>query len=178
MRIARAHGFTLLETLVALLLVGLALSLSVQLLQRVQIASVEWRRTLPDPVPQFAVQLMRNDVQRASSVAGSPGTGPLVLTLSTGERIAYEANLGSLERTVTATDGSIRGERAILRGLDLWSWRSPSLGLVEIHLVYRRHAGPSGPIYGGLGNLQHDSPQVATLTMRFSQRVRPGKRVW
>jgi prepilin-type N-terminal cleavage/methylation domain-containing protein len=172
------RGFTLLETLVALLLVGLALSLSVQLLERAQVATVEWRRTLPDPVPQFAIQLLRNDIQRANAVAGSPGTGPLVLTLPNGDHVAYEARLGDLERTVTAADGSDRGERAILRGLDFWSWRSPALGLVEIQLVYRHHRDPSGRILGGLGNLQHGGPRIATVTMRFSQRARPGKRVW
>ena len=95
-----------------------------------------------------------------------------------GDLVAYETDLGNLERSVIAADGSARGERAVLRGLDRWSWRSPALGLVEIHLVYRQHRDPSDRIYGGLGNLQHREPRVATLTMRFSQRARPGKRVW
>lgn len=174
----RPNGFTLLEMLVTLLLVGLILLLSVQMLGQVQITSLEWRRTLPDPVPQFAIQLLRSDIQRSRAASGSLGNGPLVLALSDGGQIAYESSLGRLIRVVTTADGSVQGERTVMQGLDLWSWRMVAQGLVEVRIVYRRHRDPGGRILAGAGALKSPGARVETLTLRFAQRARPGKQVW
>lgn len=178
MRIPRQHGFTLLEMLVTLLLVGLILLLSVQMLGRVQVTSLEWRRTLPDPVPQFAIQTLRSDIQRSQATSGSPGNGPLVLALSDGGLVVYESSLGRLIRVVSTTDGLVQGERTVMRGLDLWSWRMIAQGLVEVRIVYRRHQDPGGRVLGGVGALQDPGARTETLTLRFAQRARPGKHVW
>ena len=174
----RSGGFTLLEMLVTLLLVGLILLLSVQLLGRIQITSVQWRRTLPDPVPQFAIQLLRNDIHRSQAASGSPGTGPMVLALSDGGLVIYETTLGQLVRVVTSADGTVEGERTVMRGLDLWSWRMVAQGLLEVQIVYRRHRDPGGRALGGIGGLKDPGARVATLTLRFAQRARPGRGVW
>lgn len=175
---SRSGGFTLLETLVSLLLVGLILLLSVQLLGQIQVTSVQWRRTLPDPVPQFAIQLIRNDIHRSQTASGSPGVGPMVLALSDGELVIYEMTLGQLVRVVTSADGSVEGERTIMRGLDLWSWRMVAQGLVEVQIVYRRHRDPGGRALGGIGSLGDPGTRAETLTLRFAQRARPGRGVW
>ena len=156
---------------------GLILLLSVQLLGRIQITSVQWQRTLPDPVPQFAIQLLRNDIHRSQAASGSPGTGPMVLALSDGDLVIYEMTLGQLVRVVTA-DGAIEGERTVMRDLDLWSWRMVAQGLVEVQIVYHRHRDPGGRALGGIGSLVDSGARAETLTLRFAQRARPGRGVW
>jgi hypothetical protein len=174
----RSVGFTVLEMLVTLLLVGLVLTLSVQLLVRVQATSLEWRRTLPDPVPQFAIQLLRNDLHRSHSATGSPGNGPLVLTLSDGSIVSYESTLGQLVRVVIGEDGAPLGRRTVMRGVDLWSWRMLAQGLIEVRVVYRRHRDPGGTGFGGIAALRDPGSSTETLTLRFAQRAHPGRRVW
>jgi hypothetical protein len=174
----RPVGFTVLEMLVTLLLVGLVLTLSVQLLVQVQVTSLKWRRTLPDPVPQFAIQLLRNDIHRSRATAGLAGSGPLALTLSDGSLIAYESAFGELVRVVIGDDGTPAGRRTVMRGVDLWRWRLIAPGLVEVSLVYRRHPEPSSRIRGGVGALEDSGALTETLTLRFAQRARPGRRVW
>lgn len=175
----RAAGFSLLEVLVTLLLVGLILLLAVQLLGEVHINSIQVQRTLPDPVPQFAIQLLRSDIQRSSSTETAPGNGPLGLGLPDGSRIYWDETLGRLVRTVIAADGTVQGEREIMRGLTLWSWHnSYASGLVEVQILYHRHRTPGGRRRGGTGALRESSPELASLTLRFAQRAKPGRRVF
>lgn len=174
----RASGFTLLEMLVALLLVGLILGLSVQLLAQVQITTLEWRRTLPDPVPQFAIQLLRSDIQRSRAVTGSPGSGPLLLQFPDESLVSYETGPGGLVRTVFNDAGQARGQRTLMRGLDFWSWRLVAQGLVEVQIVYRRHRDPGGRSLGGVGTLRQPELRAKTLTLRFAQRAHPARSIW
>jgi len=174
---ARREGFTLLETLVALLLVGLILLLAVQLLGEVQARSIKVQRTLPDPLPQFAIQLLRHDIQRSSSTLTAPGNGPLGLGQPDGGRVYWDETLGRIVRTVVAADGTTQGEREIMRGVTLWSWHNSfAPGLVEVQILYRRHRNPSSRRRGGTGALRNSSPESASLTLRFAQRARPGRR--
>ena len=175
----REVGFSLLEVLVAMLLVGLILLLAVNLLREVHITSVEVQRTLPDSIPQFAIQLLRHDIQRSRGTDTAPGNGPLGLEQTDGSHIYYDESLGQLVRTVVAADGTIQGERVVMRGVRLWSWHNTlAPGLVEVQIVYRRHRDPGGRRRGGLGALRDSDPDLKSLTLRFTQRARPGRRVF
>jgi len=175
----RAVGFSLLEVLVTMLLVGLILLLAVNLLREVHITSVELQRTLPDSIPKFAVQLLRHDIQRSRGTETAPGNGPLGLTQSDGSRIYYDESLGRLVRTVIAADGTVRGERVVMREVTLWSWHNTfAPELVEVQVVYRRHRDPGGRRLGGVSALQDPGPDLESLTLRFTQRARPGRRVF
>ena len=172
-------GFSLLEVLVALLVVGLILLLAVQLLGEVQTTFVEVQRTLPDSVPQFAVQLLRHDIQRSRGTLTSPGNGPLALALPDGSQIVYDEWLGELIRTVIAPDGSVSGRRAVLRGVRLWSWQHTfAPGLVQLQIVYRRHRHPGGRRLGGVRSVQESGIEDEVLALRFTQRARPGRSVF
>lgn len=172
-------GFTLLEVLVALVIVGLILLLAVQLLGEVHAVSVQWRRTLPDPVPEFAIQLLRSDIHRSKDIATPPGIGPLGLRQSDGSTIYYDESLGKLVRTVVAADGSVQGERVVMHGVTFWSWHNTlAPGLVETQVVYRSHRNPGSRRLRGVGGLQQPSDQLQNLTLRFAQRARPGRRVF
>jgi len=173
----RTKGFSLIELVVTLLLVGLILLMAVQLLIEVETTFVQWRRTLPDPVPQFAIQLLRSDIQRSRATGGMPGNGPLALRQPDGSTIGYDNHFGRLVRTVIAADGTLQGERTLMRGVDLWSWNE-ALGLVEVQIAYRRHRDPGSRRRGGVGALRSPGPTLETLTLRFTQRSRPGRRVW
>lgn len=175
----RETGFSLLEVLVSLLLVGLILLLAIQLLGEVQVSSVEVQRTLPDSIPQFAIQLLRNDIQRSSGIETAPGNGPLGLRQPDGTRIYYDETLGRLVRTLIAADGSIQGERVVMRNVTLWGWHNTfAPGLIEVQIVYRRHRDPRPRRLGGVGALRDPGPQPQNLTLRFTQRARPGRRVF
>lgn len=172
-------GFSLLEVLVSLLLAGLILLLSVNLLREVHITSVEVQRTLPDSIPQFAIQLLRHDIQRSRGTETAPGNGPMGLTQPDGSRIYYDESLGRLIRTVIATDGTVQGERVVMRGVRLWSWHDTfAPGLIEVQIVFRRHRDPAGRRLGGVSALQDRGPAFKSLTLRFTQRARPGRRVF
>lgn len=176
---SRNRGFSLLEVLVALLLVGLILVLAVQLLREVHLTSVEVQRTLPDSVPQFAIQLLRHDIQRSRGVETPPGNGPLGLTQADGSRIYYDETVGRLVRTVVAADGTVRGQRVVMRGVRVWSWHDSLMpGLIEVRVAYRRHREPGRRRLGGVKSLQNSSTETETLTLRFAQRARPGRRVF
>ena len=175
----RPSGFSLLEVLVSLMLVGLILLLAINLLREVHITSVEVQRTLPDSIPQFAIQLLRHDIQRSRGTETAPGNGPLGLTLSDGSRVYYDESLGRLTRTVIDSDGTVQGERVVMRGVRLWSWHDTlAPGLVEVQIVYRRHRDPGGPRRGGVGSLRDPGPDLKSLNLRFTQRARPGRRVF
>ena len=175
----RNRGFSLLEVLVALLLVGLCLVLAVQLLREVHLTTVEVQRALPDSVPQFAIQLLRHDIQRSRGTETPPGNGPLGLTQSDGSRIYYDETVGRLVRTVVANDGTILGERVVMRGVRLWSWHDSLMpGLVEVQIAYQRHREPGTRRRGGVQSLQDSGSELETLTLRFTQRARPGRRVF
>ena len=161
------------------LTLGLILLLALQLLREVHVTSVEVQRTLPDSIPQFAIQLLRHDIQRSRSIDTAPGDGPLGLIQADGSGIYYDEILGRLVRTVIATDGTVQGERVVMRGVRLWSWHDTyAPGLVEVQIVYRRHRDPGGRRRGGVGALRSSGPDLESLTLRFTQRARPGRRVF
>ena len=179
MRRLRGSGFSLLEVVVALLLVGLVLLLATRLLREVHLTSVEVQRTLPDSVPQFAIQLLRHDIQRSRRTSTPPGDGPLGLEQADGSRVLYDQSVGRLVRTVVATDGTVVGERVILRDIRLWSWHDGLMpGLIELRIGFRRHREPGQRRLGGVRAVQDASTETETLTLRFTQRARPGRRVF
>lgn len=172
-------GFSLIEVLVTLLVVGLVLLLAVQLLGEVHVTSVETQRALPDSVPQLAIQLLRHDIQRSQGTETLSGTGPLGLRLPDGTGIEYDESVGQLVRTVIASDGTVLGERVVLRDVRLWSWHETlAPGLVEILVVYQHHRNPGERRLGGLGSLQDAHPELESLTLRFTQRARRGRWVF
>ncbi len=177
--IRRRLGFSLLEVLIALALTGLILLLAVRLLGEVQTSFVQWRRTLPDPVPQLAIQLLRTDIQRSRGTGSAPGNGPLRLEQEDGSSVTYDEVLGRLVRSVEAADGTADGQRTLITGVRAWSWHnSLAPGLLEVQIVYQRHRDPGHRRLGGVGRLRDDGPVLENLTLRFTQRARPGRRIW
>ena len=175
----RQRGFTLLELTVALLVTGLILLLAVQLLGEVQAVMVQAQRSAPDPLPELAVQLLRTDIQRSTSIASPAGSGPLRLGLPDGGCVTYDAVLGELLRVVVAADGTIQGQRLLIRNVITWGWHdSLAPGLIEVQVGFQRHREPGWRRFGGLGRVRDPGLRTESLTVRFMQRARPGRRSW
>lgn len=174
----KARGFTLIELAVSLFVVSLVLLLAMQLLNEVQLSFVEWQRTIPDPRPQLAVQLLRSDIQRSKRILSLRSANTLSLELPDGSRIEYEREFDRLYRSVTDPGGEELGRRAIAGGIRLWSWRPISPALVELEIAYHRRSDPGGRRLGGLGRLRKAGRIDEILRMRFALRSYPGRRSW
>ena len=48
----------------------------------------------------------------------------------------------------------------------------------QVRVAYRRHREPGRRRLGGLKTLQDSALETETLTLRFAQRARPGRRVF
>lgn len=178
MRSRAARGFTLLELVVSLFVVSLVLMLAMQLLNEVQLTFLEWRRTIPDPQPQLAVQLLRSDIQRSRRLLSPFAGNRLGLELPDGSRIDYERNFDRLYRSITDPDGEELGRRAVFRGIQLWNWQEISPRLVQVEIAFHRQQDPGRRHLGGLGRLRNPGPVTETVRMRFALRADPGRRSW
>jgi len=175
----RCRGFTLLELTVTLLVTGLILLLAIQLLTEVQATLVQWQRTAPDPLPQFAIKLLRTDIQRSRSTQTPPGNGPLRLDMPDGSSVTYDEVLGELLRVVQTSDGSVEGQRVLMNHVRSWSWHdSLAPGLIEVRVIYRRHRDPGWRRFGGLSRIRDEGLENDSLTVRFARRIRPGRSAW
>lgn len=178
MRPRTARGFTLLELVVSLFVVSLVLMLAMQLLNEVQLTFLEWRRTIPDPQPQLAVQLLRSDIQRSKRIHSPLAGARLSLELPDGSRIDYEREFDRLYRSIANPDGEQLGRRAVFGGIKLWSWQEISPGLVEVEVAYQRQQDLGRRRLGGVGRLRSPGPVTEIMRMRFALRSKPGRRSW
>ena len=178
MRPRPARGFTLLELVVSLFVVSLVLLLAMQLLNEVQLTFLEWRRTIPDPQPQLAVQLLRSDIQRSKRILPPLAGNRLSLELPDGSRIDYEKEFDLLFRSIADPDGEELGRRAVFGGVRLWSWQEISPGLVEVEVAFQRQRDPGRRRLGGVGRLRNSGAITEILRMRFALRSNPGRRSW
>lgn len=174
----KAKGFTLLELVVGLFVVSLVLLLAMQLINEVQLSLLEWRRTIPDPQPQLAIQLLRSDIQRSKRILSPISGNVLGLELPDGSRIDYERQSDRLYRSVTDPNGGELGRRVVSDGIRLWSWQPISPRLVEVEIACDRRAEPGRRRLGGLGRLREPATTTEILRMRFALRSYPGRRSW
>lgn len=138
-------GFSLVELLVASVLVLLALALAAQLLLESQFTYALAGREARDPMPGRALAQLRADVLGSSGVAspslplGLGSTGALTLTGHPAGTVRWERDGAALLRTLLDPgSGKVIQRRRWLRPLTTWRW-SRAGSLLTIEVGYRRH---------------------------------------
>jgi type II secretory pathway pseudopilin PulG len=135
-----AAGFSLLELVVATLVLSTVLLFVAQGLQESQRQVAEAQRSLGRGSTQLATALLRLDARSARSIApglGSWGTGPLVLLLPDGSSIAYRTAHHRLERVVLDSAGREESRRVVARGVLAFRWQRKVTGLLEVAIALR-----------------------------------------
>lgn len=149
-----AAGFTLLETLVSLVLMLIALGLAADLLLQSGKLLAETAREVRDAPASLLLARLRGDVMAAGSIPRTsgwmPSSGPLYLGghwQSPEGWIQYELVGSELHRLVLDADGYVEQETVFWRGVSEWVWQPvPGTRLVQISVSYRRSAAPRSPL--------------------------------
>jgi len=174
------RGFGLLELVVSMALLAVALLLVAQLLKQSQVVFLNTTRGAVDPVPGFAVTLLRRDIRQARTVdfAGPDWTGS-DLTLQpaapgiTVERVVYRWSSDRLERL----DPGRVEPRTLLTGVSVWRWREVSPGLLEFEVRYQVSAQPLARVLGRPMQMGGDGGSSRKVRMRLALRS-PGGGKW
>lgn len=135
-----AAGFSLLELVVAMLVLSTVLLFVAQGLQESQRQVVEARRSVTRGSSQLALALVRLDARSARGIASGLGgwsTGPLVLALPDGSYVAYATAGDRLERVVLDSVGREQSRQIVARDLLAFRWQSPMVGLLEVAISLR-----------------------------------------
>lgn len=148
-----AAGFTLLETLVSLVLLMIALFLAADLLMEAGTLLADSAREVRDAPASLILARLRGDIMASGGFLAPQGpawsSGPLVLTGHPQGSVQYEWVGKDLHRSVLDAFGNPDDEAVVWRGLTDWAWR-PVPGwtaqLVEIDVSYRRFAVPRSPL--------------------------------
>lgn len=161
-------GFTLVELLIALVLLVLALTISAQLLEETaQLFAESSAEALDTPVP-LVIARIRGDVQGAAGaypILDEKGSLVRVVIQYPGSRILYEKEGETLYRTVVPDLGDPEKPGILWRGVRDWACiEIPGTRLVDLSVTYRRRAAPRSP----LPSLPIDrGPRSEELTQRL-----------
>ena len=177
-------GFSLIETVVSLLLAALILTLSVRLLRESQLILLDTQAVAAEPIARLAEAILRADVHGARAVRrqlwspqGFDGwtTGSLFLDSDDNREISYSKRAGQLVRTVASDIDGESGRRTVLKRVSSWQWRQLPGGVVEIRLLFKRSRDPGTNTVGSLGLRRNRETRSDRLFLRFLMRDRLGR---
>lgn len=174
MRTPSRRGFTLLELVVSTTVFLLALLIGVGLLSESQTSLVIVNRAARDPLPDFALTLLRRDVVSSRSVGLSPLPGALVLEPAApgAGRVTYLKSGHRLERFTA--DGT---QRLLMTGVESFDWWEAGPRLLEIRITFERQ----GPLaaHGLLSSVRalRGKARLQTVRVRVALRA-AGARRW
>lgn len=174
MRTPSRQGFALLELVVSTAIFLLVSMIGIGLLAESQTSLVIVNRTARDPLPDFALTILRRDVMSSRGVGLSPLPGVLLLEPASpgAGPVTYLKSGDRLER-ITA-DGS---QRLLMTGVGSFDWWEVGPRLLEIQITFRRQ----GPLaaHGLLSSVQalRRKPRLETVRVRVALRA-AGARRW
>ncbi len=181
--LCRQGGFSLLEMVVVLAVVGVSLFLAAGLLQEAQTLISATGAELTSPVAGLASDRLRTDLQASEPVGPFPpsllfgwSTEPLSLRRAGGSSIVYERDGRKLLRRLLDEEGTEAGVEILLRDVVQWRWRASAPNLVEIDLAYHR-ASPASRwrLDGGPGK---PAPELAVERLLLALRGGGRERGW
>jgi len=161
-----AAGYTLVELLVALVLLSLALALANGLLlESIRIFSTSGRE-LREPASELALRLLREDLR-----ASAPVTSMVDLDCRRADRVErWAVDDGRLYRTSLALDGTPIGRRPMLDRMVSFRWTTIGPGLVQVDLVRRRPDGTSA-MRAGTSAWRSDGETLEVATVIAGSRI-------
>jgi prepilin-type N-terminal cleavage/methylation domain-containing protein len=172
----REAGFTLVEMLVALVLLVLALALAAQLLGETQQMMVDSARQALDPAAALVAGRLRTDVfgATAATAVPNPDGSCAVLELAGNPEgaIFYTLSGSMLVRTVLSADGTPLGALALLRSATAFRCATASTATAEVVLLsyqYRRSRTRRSPLMlmpAAWGPPQEEVAESLVLTPR------------
>jgi len=143
--VKQSRGTTLVELLVVLALLSIMVIIAAELVTHSIRLLGATGRAVRNPMMVHVVGRLRNDVQTA---VGLPieepiwSDGPLELRTHNSQLIRIALVDGNLMRKSVSLAGGGSEERALLRGVTSWWWRSPSPGVVDINIGYLVNPAP------------------------------------
>ncbi|HEX4960694.1 MAG TPA: prepilin-type N-terminal cleavage/methylation domain-containing protein [Thermoanaerobaculia bacterium] len=145
-------GFTLIEILIALVLLMLGLMLAAQLLMETSQLFAETSGEAADtPVP-LVISRIRGDVQGSAAATPVPqldgSLAAILMVGGPGGQIVYTKQGTDLFRSVTPVDGSAPPPPMPLwRNVTAWSCQVvPGTSLIDLQITYRRRTVPHTPL--------------------------------
>jgi prepilin-type N-terminal cleavage/methylation domain-containing protein len=136
-----AAGFTLVEVMIALAVLSIGMALASRLLIESQLGLVRANAELGNPMPRYALALLRWDLEQATAVPPLLPvwrSTPLILTLASGERVAWaRSELDDLERVVLEDDGTLKVRHVVLRDVADWQWKPVTTRLIDAEVIWR-----------------------------------------
>ena len=187
MKVRPQSGFTLIETVVSLLLVALVLTLGVRLLRESQLVFLDIQAVAVEPNARLVEAILRADIHGARAVRrqlGSPQdidgwtTGPLLLDSDDSRGISYRREAGQLVRSVASDLDGESGRRTVLKRVSGWQWRQLPGGVVEIRLLFKGARDPGSRTAGSRALRRSRDTRTNRLLVRFVMRDRPGRLSW
>lgn len=181
-RLRSQGGFSVLEMVVVLAVVGVSLFLAAGLLQEARTLISATGAELTNPLTGLATDRLRADLQAAAPVPSLPpsldgwSTDPLLLRGTAGCSIVYERDGRALLRRLLDVDGTETGVEVLLKDLVRWRWRASAPNLVEIDLAY--HRAPPASRWRLDGRPGKPAPELAVERLLTALRGGGRERGW
>ncbi|MDX1630367.1 MAG: prepilin-type N-terminal cleavage/methylation domain-containing protein [Thermoanaerobaculia bacterium] len=161
-------GFTLVETLIASLILLLALALATSLfLESLRVFGAAGLR-LTDPLPELASEHLVRDLRGARSPGGIPvpawRSEPLTLARPEGTTVRWSLVDDRLVRTVAGPTGPVR--RPLLDRVVGWRWRSWPQHTYEVEVLFVR----IGPDFVAASRGRRSDPELDRIRIRATTR--------
>lgn len=174
-RSAKTEGTTLIEVLVALVLLTIFLPLAFQLLLEVAKVQAQSVRRARQPYSAAATALLRDDLRRARATGASElwTSAPLPIERLDGRTVIWQLDD---HRLVRAAAGSLPAARRLLADVGVWRWRRHPSGLVEVEIGVRRDTSRWVDALGS-GRPPHGSTELVLLHVVGAPRGQ-GARTW
>lgn len=134
----RESGFTIVEALIALIIVSVAMIAAARLLLESQNRSVLEQSRVTDPAIPLALQRLKADVAAAASFAGDWQEAEPLLLILPGTTVTYEFSGGNLLRWVD-TDPQV-----LISGVTRFDWSPHGGGSGLLHLEVEYEVGDFG----------------------------------
>ena len=177
MKVLREHGFSLVEVLVSVAIMGGALLVSFDLVEHALRVFGESTAAAGNPLTTATEVSIRRDGQaaRALPAVGTTSSGVLALQLQDGRYVEWRREGDALIRSEKKGDHATVESRPLPRRVTGWRWKVISPALLEVRIEVAESPNAAG--------LQQTGPPERTIhssarVIHISPRGVRGERAW